>query len=214
LAPTGKTSSAIANNLNSAIDTTSAAEHFQTGVKLAQQNKHGQSGTLQPPASGRMLPGGNVANQKSLSDEVRSHWQKAQDFDRNDQAEQALQEYKVVLAANPDSRTVRAIHHAMGNIYMKAKDYDNALTNFNLAINMGARERNLFRNRGMVYRALNQWQKALDDFNAAIEIDPSFAVAYHDRSKAYTALGRPDLAAAEAQKASELGYQPGSGRNR
>jgi len=146
----------------------------------------------------------NPGTAQSLPDQIRSAWQKAKEYDQSGQFEQALYYYKLVLSYHPRLNASRPVYRAMGAVYGKMKDYDQALEMYSASIKLGSRDTDIYKRRGYIYLALGQGQQALNDFNVEISLKPMHAEGYRDRSKAYRAIGRADLAAADEAKVSEL----------
>lgn len=178
----------------------------ETGRKGASSQSgiaSGSRSSFTPDSSNGHLPG-VVGTAQSLEDQIRSDWQKAQEYDQSRQFEQALYYYKLVLAYHPRPNVSRPVYRAMGAVYGKMKDYEKALEMYSASIKLGSRDIDIYKRRGNIYLALGQGQQALNDFNVEISLKPMYAAAYRDRSKAYKAIGRADLAAADETRASEL----------
>jgi tetratricopeptide (TPR) repeat protein len=60
-------------------------------------------------------------------------------------------------------------------------------------------------NRGLVYRILGRWDEAIAAFSEVIRIDPHYARAYQNRAVAYSQKGDHAQAAADLEKAKQLG---------
>ncbi len=65
----------------------------------------------------------------------------------------------------------------------------------------------IYHNRGLCYALSKKYAQALTDLNQAIKLNPGYASAYKTRSLVYKQTGKPQLAAADYQKAENL--QPG-----
>jgi tetratricopeptide (TPR) repeat protein len=64
----------------------------------------------------------------------------------------------------------------------KKEDNEQALADFNKAIELDGRYLKGYNNRGLLYKKLNEMEKALNDFNRCIEIDGNDAEAYGRRA--------------------------------
>ncbi len=58
--------------------------------------------------------------------------------------------------------------------------YDQAISDFNQAIEINPRYNRAYNNRGIVYRLRGQYNQAISDFNKAIAINPLDAEAYNN----------------------------------
>ncbi len=109
--------------------------------------------------------------------------------------------------------------------------YDNAIANFNLAIELDPNLALPYENRGFAYAAKGEYKKAQADFNKeialslsldglpvlghciqlanrAIELDPNFAWAYFGQGMAYRAQDKNAEAIAALEKYIELSQDP------
>ena len=65
-----------------------------------------------------------------------------------------------------------------GNTYDALQRYEDALTNYNQAVDLAPRFTHTYNNRGDTYRNMQRYEDALVDFDRAIELDPGYAQAY------------------------------------
>ena len=81
---------------------------------------------------------------------------------------------------------------------------DDALTDFNRAIELDPEDARAIARRGLTYRAMERYDDALTDFNRAIELDPEDARAIARRGLTYRAMERYDDALTDFTRAIEL----------
>jgi Tfp pilus assembly protein PilF len=67
-----------------------------------------------------------------------------------------------------------------GTTFGEKGQYDQAISDFNNAIEINPRYIKAYNNRGIVYRLRGQSDKAISDFNKAIEINPLDAEGYNN----------------------------------
>jgi tetratricopeptide (TPR) repeat protein len=67
--------------------------------------------------------------------------------------------------------------------------YDQAISDFNQAIEMNPRYNKAYNNRGIVYRLKGQYNQAISDFNKAISINPLEAEAYNNLAWLFATAG-------------------------
>jgi tetratricopeptide (TPR) repeat protein len=67
-----------------------------------------------------------------------------------------------------------------GTTFGEKGQYDQAISDFNNAIEINPRYIKAYNNRGIVYRLKGQYDKAISDFNKAIEINPLDAEGYNN----------------------------------
>ncbi|MFQ6016400.1 MAG: tetratricopeptide repeat protein, partial [Anaerolineae bacterium] len=102
----------------------------------------------------------------------------------------------------------------LGQVYFEQKEWDQALTLFNLALqNRPGGEKpqglaDVYFFRGRSYQEQYQWPEAIADFSQAIELDPEHIFAYNSRASVYRgAMGRYEDALADITRAIELDPQ-------
>ena len=84
--------------------------------------------------------------------------------------------------------------------------YDQALKDFNAALQLKPRDPTLITYRGVVYYAKGQTDLAMKDFNQALEIDPKFGRAHYQIGMIYENQEKYAQAIAEMKKAKTLGW--------
>ncbi len=82
--------------------------------------------------------------------------------------------------------------------------YDEALADFNRAIELNPDRARVIADRGETYQALRRFDEALADFARAIELDPDRDWVIADRGETYRLAGRFDEALADFARALEL----------
>jgi tetratricopeptide (TPR) repeat protein len=92
-------------------------------------------------------------------------------------------------------------------IYLVQGQYDQAITDYNKAIEINPRYAEAYNNRGGTYSQIGQYDQAISDCTKAIEINPRYADAYNNRGNAYRCKGEYDKAWADVYKMRSLGYQ-------
>lgn len=91
-----------------------------------------------------------------------------------------------------------------GMTYHLLHRYEEALIEFNRAIELNPSSSPVYTNRGGAYFKLNRYQEALSDINHALEIDSANAVAYSHRGLVYSALQQFEDALVDHNHALEL----------
>ncbi len=95
-------------------------------------------------------------------------------------------------------------HDNRGIAYCLKGQHDQAISDFNKAIEIDPKHAGAFYSRGIAYAHKGQYDQAISDFNKAIEINPKHAGACYSRGLAYNHKGQFDQAIADWQKAREL----------
>ncbi len=78
-----------------------------------------------------------------------------------------------------------------GAAYGEKGQYDQAVSDFNKAIEIDPRYNKAYNNRGIVYRLKGQYDRAVSDFNKAIEINPLDAEAHNNLAWLYATARAP-----------------------
>ncbi|MCK9614063.1 MAG: tetratricopeptide repeat protein [Candidatus Omnitrophica bacterium] len=92
-----------------------------------------------------------------------------------------------------------------GKQFYEEHKYDEAITEYNKAIELNPNYAEAYNNRGVAYNVKGSYDQAISDFTRAIEINPSYAEAYYDRAVAYYWKHEPDKGWDDMQKAEKLG---------
>jgi tetratricopeptide (TPR) repeat protein len=126
------------------------------------------------------------------------------DFDNVDRAmgsEANISSLSSVVNQNPSDASG---YNVRGTALGRAGRYDQALADFNRAIEINPGFYQAYSNRALVQRKLNQNGQALADYNRSIELNPSYNEAYVGRGNLYRSQGQIDLALADFSKGIEL----------
>ncbi len=87
-------------------------------------------------------------------------------------------------------KVIRAVHnYMMAQEKYYAKDYNQAITHLDKAIQLNPEDTFYFMTRGNVKDALGKHDEAIDDYNQAIKVDPENIHAYNARSSTKNLIG-------------------------
>lgn len=81
-----------------------------------------------------------------------------------------------------------------GLAYVKLKEYDKAMEDFNRSIELYDGYTDAYNNRGLLYMELREYEKALFDFKKVIDLDPDHLEAYVNLANIYYGKGDYDRA--------------------
>lgn len=104
--------------------------------------------------------------------------------------------------------TLAESRYNRGTAYSSLKNYEEALKDYDKAIELDPQFSKAYNNRGKAHFALGNYQQAIIDMKRSVEIDPLYARAYYNLSLAYSKLGHADEASANYKKAESLGFKP------
>lgn len=82
--------------------------------------------------------------------------------------------------------------------------YDQAIIEFNKAIEINPKYADTFNRRGLVYSNLKKYEQAINDYTAAIQLNPKYTDAYNNRGVVYFELDQSDKAISDYTKAIEI----------
>ncbi|KAA6322664.1 hypothetical protein EZS27_027814 [termite gut metagenome] len=91
-----------------------------------------------------------------------------------------------------------------GIAWYNKKDYDNAITDYDKAIDINPSYTLAYYNRGFAWVAKKKYNNAIEDYRKAIEIDPYYANAYVIRVSILRAMKKYDTAIEDYSKAIEI----------
>jgi tetratricopeptide (TPR) repeat protein len=122
-------------------------------------------------------------------------------FEERQEFSNAIIEYKLALKANPQAP---GLHHALGNIYWLAGNYDEAKPEFEAELQIAPEDYLCTWKLGNIYLQKHQYDKALPYLQRAIQQKPSLAQAYRDIGKLYMETDKYDRALVYLQKVIQL----------
>lgn len=112
------------------------------------------------------------------------------------------------LLPKPSGRTLLSLqrlaawaHNRRGEISADAQRLEDALRDFQAAIELDPQCSLAIHNRGVTFAQRNQFAAALRDFDRVIELNPGLAVAYRNRAELLSALDRTQDALADYDRA-------------
>ncbi|MCI0643264.1 MAG: tetratricopeptide repeat protein [Chloroflexi bacterium] len=91
-----------------------------------------------------------------------------------------------------------------GITYREMERHDEALTDFNRAVELDSEAAWIIAQRGITYREMERYHEALADFNQAIDLNPKVARVFTERGHTYLEMERYDEALADFNQAVEL----------
>lgn len=97
-----------------------------------------------------------------------------------------------------------AVWNNRGNIRLSLNKADQAIADFNQAIEIIPDAVIPYLSRGIAYESQKQWGLAIADYNKVLEINPNEAIAYHNRGNAKAGQGNWKEAISDLEKAVNL----------
>ena len=126
--------------------------------------------------------------------------------DRLDSFSSGLKLWDDVVRKNTDAGApfVERGYHNRGLALLQAKQYPDALRDFDRALEINPRDADALMGRGTLFARIGSFDRALADLGQAIEIDPEYAEAYAKRCFAKMLLEQPLAALPDCEKAVAL----------
>jgi type IV pilus biogenesis/stability protein PilW len=109
-----------------------------------------------------------------------------------------------VPAPAPASQESSAVYLDLGVELFQKGRLDQAIAEFNQAIELNPRDAEAYNYRGSAYLKKGQIDRAIADYDQVLRLKPRYAEAYTDRGVAYGAKGQYDRAIADFNRAVEL----------
>ena len=100
-------------------------------------------------------------------------------------------------------------HNERGVVLSAVGLYEQAITEFNKAIELDPEYAMAYNNRGNAYWNKGNFDRAIADYDKAIELDPEYAEAYGNRGFVYYLEGELTKAISDLEKCLELSDDPG-----
>lgn len=91
-----------------------------------------------------------------------------------------------------------------GDKNLDAGKYDEAIKNYNAALEADSDSLDAYNGRGIAYSQKKDFDSAIKDFSQTIKLNPNYAQGYNNRGMAYGEKGDLDKALADFNKAIEL----------
>lgn len=101
-------------------------------------------------------------------------------------------------------QTIASAYYNRGNFIMNHGGFNEALNDFNKAIELAPNHFDAFNNRGNLFMNHNLYDSALKDFNKAIKLKPDLSTAYYNRGIIFMQEKKFDQAIKDFSKAIEL----------
>ncbi|CAO1302633.1 unnamed protein product [Diamesa tonsa] len=129
---------------------------------------------------------------------------------------EAFSEYKTkteTSSINQDNKITEEIidskqraneYKEKGNVFVKAQDYENAITMYSEAIQMNHQDPVFYSNRSQCYLKIEKYNECIEDTTQAIKLDSRLSKAYWRRMMAYEKLGEDILALKDCRVVMDL----------
>ena len=93
---------------------------------------------------------------------------------------------------------------ARGSVYLKMGNSQNAISDFNQAIELDSNHPKAYHLRGLAREMSGDNDEAIADFTKALDMDPEYGAAYYSRATLLTKMGQEDEAAEDMKMVTHL----------
>ncbi|NET39205.1 MAG: sigma-70 family RNA polymerase sigma factor [Cyanothece sp. SIO1E1] len=108
---------------------------------------------------------------------------------------------ELVKEPNQPSEIKENLFLEQGNLFTASNKYEDAISSYDLAINLNPDNYFAWHNRGYALDKLGRHQEALASYNKSLKIKPNFDLALHDRGDTLIEIGRDQDAIASYDRA-------------
>lgn len=110
----------------------------------------------------------------------------------------------LLIFANATRAQTQSEHFERGKAAIASKDYNLAIAEFTLCIQLSPANSAAHYNRALAYSRLRSYELSIADYSKAIQLKPDFLSAYINRAIQYNQLGMTDPALDDYSRAIEL----------
>ena len=128
-------------------------------------------------------------------------------YSERDEYGRAVDNYTRALELVTGDGNAAEIYSDRGLAWARLGDDERAMADFDRAIDANPNLAEAWYNRGLAWRRRGEHGNAVLDFTSAIGVRANYALAYYGRSISHGVLGNGEQAAADFERARELGFQ-------
>ena len=111
---------------------------------------------------------------------------------------------KVAYEPSFSPELLATLYRRRGWICWARAELQEALSNYNRALEFAPKQTRIYTERGNIYRWMGEYQQAIKDFDSALELNPKNTHAYAERGIAYSHQGNYQRALEDCNRALEL----------
>ena len=114
----------------------------------------------------------------------------------NDQREESLRNAQLNLEQALRDKPTSEAHHALGKVYLAQGKPDDAIREFEQALNASRNQAQIYNDIGAAWLQKNDFDRSLDSFNKALQLDGNLLEALFNRALCYQKQSRLEEAKA------------------
>ena len=128
-------------------------------------------------------------NKSYIEPDAQDYLRRGIEADQNDNLDGAIEYYtEVIRLEPPDPSTVSVAHYSRGVAYDTKNEYDPAIEDYNIAIQLNLNFAEAYNNRGYAYYKKGEIDRSIEDYDRAIQIKSDDVQFYNNRSIALLGL--------------------------
>jgi tetratricopeptide (TPR) repeat protein len=116
----------------------------------------------------------------------------------------AINDFNTALTLTQDTNEVAAIYYNRGRVYRDLKRYDDALSDFDQAIQLKPEYTAVYFSRGLLHHKRKRTDEAIADYTRTIALDEQHARAHFNRGLLYRKDGNDFLAMKDFEAATDI----------
>lgn len=118
--------------------------------------------------------------------------------------EQAIEEFNKAIGFNPSQKLHLQILLNKASAEIRMENFTEALSDYNKAIEIDARNVNIYNYRGLVNFKLGYYLDAVNDYNNALDLEPNSALTYYNRGMTFLRLSEKQKACSDFHRACKM----------
>jgi hypothetical protein len=141
-----------------------------------------------------------------------AYWNLAMAYDSKGMYHKSSSNYSAAIKLYDNDKDQAALHKNRGMVYNELKNYDSAIYDFDIAIEMNLDYGNAYWNRGLAYDGLKKYKPAINDYTKAVQfMEPGedMAQVYLQRGVDYALLNQKEKSDSDYHKVLKIMPEPG-----
>ncbi len=144
---------------------------------IAEDNKNSDSSAVSDQSLDKLYKDADSKFNNLLLEAINAHV--SSEFTK------AIDLYTQLLVISPS----HFLYNHRGLVYIAVSEYNKAIEDFTMAIELEPKDLRVYTNRGMALRLVSKHREALSDFNKSLELNPLWPDTLYGRALSYYELG-------------------------
>ena len=132
----------------------------------------------------------NAHDKPYIEPDAQGYLQRGVEAHQRGYLDDAIPYYAKIIELDPaDTSIVAAAYNNLGLVYEQKGNYEEAIKNFDRAIDLNPNDASAYGNRGTAYGQKGDYEEAIADYTQAIGLNPNDATAHYNRGITYGQKG-------------------------